>query len=114
MIARILLEREVARIGELSERLHVRPSSASKMIQLLKGAGLVESEKYGYVSLTKKGREEGDYLLYRHKVVHRFLCVLNHTENELEQVEKIEHFLSRETVRNLCALTKRLEKSRRQ
>ena len=114
MIARMLLERKVVRIGELSERLNVRPSSASKMIQQLKNAGMVESEKYGYVSLTAKGREEGEYLLYRHRVVQRFLCLLNRTDSALEEAEKIEHFLSRETVRNLYALTRKLEKSRRE
>ena len=113
MICRLLEERKVVRIGELAERLHVRPSSTSKMIQLLKSAGYVDSEKYGYILLTGKGREAGNYLLYRHRVLQRFLCALNHTEDELEQVEKIEHFLNRFTVENLNALTTRLETGER-
>ncbi|HPE16802.1 MAG TPA: iron dependent repressor, metal binding and dimerization domain protein [Oscillospiraceae bacterium] len=113
MICRLLGQKEVVRIGELAERLHVRPSSTSKMIGLLKSAGYVDSEKYGYILLTEKGREAGNYLLYRHEVLRRFLCALNHTEDELEQVEKIEHFLDRSTVENLSALTARLERGDR-
>ena len=48
--------------------------------------------------------------MYRHEVLHRFLCLLNHTDNELEQVEKLEHFLEKRTVENLESLVRRLEK----
>lgn len=113
MIYRLLQHREVVRIGELAGNLHVKPSSTSKMIQLLKAAGYVNSEKYGYICLTEKGRQEGEYLLYRHLVLQRFLCMLNHTEDELEQVEKIEHFFNRPTIKNLHSLTKKLEKEDR-
>jgi Mn-dependent DtxR family transcriptional regulator len=113
MICRLLEHREVVRIGELAGKLHVRPSSATKMIQQLKAAGSVNSEKYGYICLTEKGRREGEYLLYRHRVLQRFLCLLNRSEDELEQVEKIEHFLNRVTVDNLDALADRLEKTER-
>lgn len=112
MISRLLQENKVVRIGELADKLHVKPSSASKMIRQLKEAGYVDFENYGYISLTEKGQAEGTYLLYRHKVLHCFLCVLNHTEDELEQVEKIEHFLNRTTIENLHALTVKLEKQR--
>lgn len=109
MISRLLKQCDVVRIGELAYTLHVKPSSASKMIQHLKAAGYVHFEKYGDISLTQRGLEHGEYLLYRHKVLHRFLCVLNHTQGELEQVEKIEHFLNRTTIENLNALTLKLE-----
>lgn len=104
MICRLLQENAVVRGGELAERLHVKPSSACKMIQQLNVAGYIHSEKYGYIILTEKGKIAGDYLLYRHDVLQRFLCLLNHSEDELEQVEKIEHFLAETTVRNLDAL----------
>lgn len=112
MISRLLRKNKVVRIGELAYELHVKPSSASKMIRQLKAAGYVEFENYGYISLTEKGQKAGDYLLYRHDVLYRFLCVLNHTEDELEQVEKIEHFLNRTTVENLHTLTVKLEKTK--
>lgn len=109
MICRLLRSSEVVRIGELAQMLNVKPSSASKMIQQLAAAGYVEFEKYSYIRLTERGRGEGEYLLYRHEIIHSFLCALNESETELEQVEKIEHFLNRKTVFNLAALTEKLK-----
>ena len=39
------------------------------------------------------------------RVLHDFLCLLNHTKDELEQVEKIEHFINKITIDNLERLT---------
>lgn len=94
------------RVGTLAASLHVRPSSASKMLGNLKDRGSVDFQKYGTILLTQKGREEGGYLLHRHQVLNDFFCALNGTENELEQVEKIEHFIDRQTVENLELLTR--------
>ena len=112
MICRLMKQSTVVRPGELAAKLHVRPSSASKMIQQLGLAGYIRAERYGYISLTEKGKEAGNYLLYRHGVLHRFLCALNQSEQEPEQVEKIEHFLNRTTIENLDRLTQRLESER--
>lgn len=101
MICRMRMTREFVRINELAKNLHVKPSSASKMVSNLKSLGLVSFEKYGYVIPTDKGQAIGDYLLYRHDIIHEFLCILNNTSCELEQVEKIEHFINRKTVENM-------------
>ncbi len=108
MICRLSDKKEV-HIRELSNALHVKPSSASKMVQNLKVAGYLFFPKYGSITLSEKGAQYGAYLLYRHQVLHRFLCLLNQTENELEQVEKIEHFLNEETITRLATLTEQLE-----
>lgn len=109
MIYRIASDGNPVHVGDLSRRLHVRPSSATKMMQQLGEGGYIQSEKYGMIFLTEKGCTEGRYLLDRHRIIHSFLCALNHTDNELEQAEKIEHFLNRQTVENLRKLTERLE-----
>ncbi|MBU3875778.1 MarR family transcriptional regulator [Faecalicatena sp. AGMB00832] len=111
MICRMLKQQDIVRIQELSERLHVKPSSASKMVNALKERGYLSFEKYGYLTVTPKGREAGNYLLYRHNVLHEFLCLLNDSENELEQVEKIEHFIDRRTIEHLQALLDELNSS---
>lgn len=101
MICRMLKKQDVVRINELADRLHVKPSSASKMVSNLKQLGLVSFEKYGYIKPTTKGFRVGEYLLYRHDVLNEFLCLINHSEDETEQVEKIEHFLDEKTIRNI-------------
>ena len=105
MTCRMLKNTDVVRISELAEKLHVKPSSASKMVSNLKEEGYIEFKKYGYIVATKEGAKLGKYLLHRHDVLHNFLCVLNNTDNELEQVEKIEHFISENTIDNLEKLT---------
>lgn len=107
MICRMLQESQYVRIHSLAEQLHVKPSSASKMVTLLKEKGYIEFEHYGYLTATKKGQETGDYLLYRHDILHRFLCRLNQSENELEQVEKVEHYFNKKTIENLEKLLQR-------
>ena len=76
-------------------------SSASKMLDNLRKAGYIDFKKYGSIMVTDKGYEEGRYLLHRHRVLQDFFCTLNHTEDELELVEKIEHFINHRTVENM-------------
>lgn len=108
MIARLSLSNEIVRVGDVSKMLHVKPSSATKMIQALTAHGYLKMAKYGFIFLTDKGRTEGNYLLYRHEIINRFLCVLNRSKNELEQAEKIEHFLNVRTIKNLDELTQKI------
>lgn len=112
MVCRLYKSSGSVRVSELSKMLNVKPSSVTKMVQQLKDLGYVNSEKYGQIDLTQLGLEEGEYLLYRHEVVNRFLRILNQSDNELEQVEKIEHFLNRKTVENLSRLTQWLQKQK--
>jgi len=104
MIYRIHASGEVVRISALAERLNVKPSSATKMVSNLKKQGLVSAEKYSYIRLTDSGSELGKYLVFRHDTLHHFLCYINQSENELEQVEKIEHFVDTQTVINIKRL----------
>lgn len=101
MIYRLHQEGPPVRIKELAARLHVKPSSASKMTGNLKEQGLVAFEKYGTVSLTEDGFRLGEYLLFRHQVLHHFFCYVNQSTDELEQVEKVEHFMEPKTVYNI-------------
>ena len=101
MVCRMEAEGYPVRVSLLAANLHVRPSSASKMLDNLKAAGYIDFRKYGSIMVTDKGHEAGRYLLHRHRVLHDFFCALNHTDCELEQVEKIEHFINRKTVENM-------------
>lgn len=101
MICRESRAEGYARINFLAQRLNVRPSSASKMVYQLRALGLVAFEKYGLIRPTEEGGKLGNYLLYRHDLLHRFFCWINGTEDELEQVEQVEHFIREETLRNL-------------
>lgn len=101
MIYRLYNKKENIRIKRLSESLHVKPSSASKMANILKDSGYIEFEKYSQITMTEKGKKMGEYLLNRHNILNQFFCCINQSENELTLVEKIEHFICKETVDNI-------------
>ena len=109
MICRHIQENGYIRMNFLADQLHVRPSSASKMVGKLRDMQFVIFEKYGLITLTDKGMAVGSYLLWRHEVLHRFFCFLNHSECELEQVEMVEHYMTKRTVDNIDQLLKSLE-----
>lgn len=103
MTCRLCREKGYARIGQLSEILHVRPSSASRMITRLSEMGLVDYDRYGIIQLTDSGRDLGEYLISRHEVVERLLTLIG-CDDPLEETELIEHSLYPATVKNLNAL----------
>jgi DtxR family Mn-dependent transcriptional regulator len=97
MVFRLCSVNGYARVGILSESLHVKPSSASKMIFKLANLGYLEYDRYEIILLTDKGREAGAYLLKRHDTVESFLRLIG-CVNPLEETELIEHSLSPSTV----------------
>ncbi|MPW25552.1 DtxR family transcriptional regulator [Alkalibaculum sp. M08DMB] len=103
MTYRICLKENYARVGKLSELLHVRPSSTSKMVFKLADQGFLKYERHEIILLTEKGREIGAYLLNRHDIVEQFLTLIS-SEIPIEETELIEHSLSPETIAHLNTL----------
>lgn len=101
MIYRECAERPFIRVNELAQRLNVKDSSATKMVQKLGSMGYVDYHKYGMVTLTEKGRELGAFLLSRHTLLEKFLSFIGCTKDALKQTELIEHNISPETLKNI-------------
>lgn len=98
MIYRI--KKRYLKVSEIAFYLNVKTSSASKMLDKLKDENLINREKYGLVSLTEKGYELGEYLLYRHNLLCTFLEKINN-KNNLYLVEQIEHFFDKNTISSI-------------
>jgi Mn-dependent DtxR family transcriptional regulator len=99
-IWRLSREKGYTRISELSGALHVQPPAATRMVQKLAEMKLIKYEKYGVLVLGEEGKRMGDFLLERHGVVDRFLKILGVTDTQrLEDTEKMEHTIGRETLR---------------
>ncbi len=109
MIYRLAREKGYTRIGDLATALNVQPPSASKMVQKLAEMGYLQFEKYGVIELSKKGREHGRYLLKRHETLERFLAIIGVKEQLLEETEKIEHYISPETIGKIMLLVEFME-----
>ncbi len=104
MIYRHSLGEGYIRVNTLSEKLSVKPSSATKMVQKLAGLGLLHYEKYGIILLTEKGREIGKFLLNRHNVIETFLKTIGVEDNILAETELIEHNISINTLKRIDTL----------
>lgn len=104
MIYRLASKKGYTRISDLSAALNVQPPSASKMVQKLADLAYVNYHKYGLIELSEPGRLLGEYLLYRHKTIEKFLHMMGVNEGILEETEKIEHNLSKETVNKISCL----------
>lgn len=107
MIYRETKEKAIT-IKHLSEKLNVKPSSTSKMINRLKEIELVNFKKYSTITLTKKGIKKGKYLMWRHKTLEQFFKKLNKNNYKLEQIEKIEHYIDHITLKNIENITKKI------
>jgi Mn-dependent DtxR family transcriptional regulator len=103
MVYRLCELSQYTRIGKLSEALHVRPSSASKMILKLSEKGFVDYDRYEIILPTEKGKNAGAYLLHRHQTIERLLHLIGSNEL-LKETELIEHVLSPGTVLRINTL----------
>ncbi|MDD3225435.1 MAG: transcriptional regulator MntR [Clostridium sp.] len=100
MVYRLSLNTGFTRIHELSHALNVQPPSATKMVQKLAELQLLKYEKYGILTLQQKGKTLGAELLNRHNIIENFLRILGVSEsNVLEETEKIEHTVSKQTTK---------------
>ena len=100
MTYRLCIESGYTRVGKLSELLHVKPPSASKMISKLTILGYLKYDRYEIIKLTDEGHKIGAYLLKRHETIEKFLTLIGSC-NSLEETELIEHYVSTSTISNL-------------
>lgn len=110
MIYRLSQNKGFTRVGDLSKALNVKPASITKMIKKLDELNLASYEKYGYVNLTDNGSDYGEYLLNRHNTIERFLKILGVSKCLLQETEKIEHVLSKETLDRIINFIEVVEK----
>jgi Mn-dependent DtxR family transcriptional regulator len=97
MIYRSCMEEEYVRINHLARQLNVRAPSASKIVQKLAKLGLINYEKYGIIQLTESGKDLGEFLLNRHRILETFLNKIGVKDAVLKDTEMVEHHISMET-----------------
>ncbi|MBF0715615.1 transcriptional regulator MntR [Gemelliphila palaticanis] len=94
-----------ARSADIAEKLNIYPSAVTKMLKKLDIEGYIVYEKYRGIALTKKGKNMGDYALRRHKILEDFLEIIGVKEHKIyEEVEGIEHHLSRDSINKIQLL----------
>lgn len=101
MISRMLQYNDFVKTNQLARNLNERPQASLKVLNNLKTLEYITMDKAGNIRLTNKGMVYGNYLLHRHEILNKFFSFINSSKNELEQVEKIEHFIDERTLKNI-------------
>ena len=98
-----------ARLTDLAENIGVSPATATKVVQRLQRAGLVQTRPYRSIFLTESGEAIAEASRSRHKAVHDFLRALGIDEMTAEaDAEGIEPHVSEQTLAAFIRLTERL------
>jgi Mn-dependent DtxR family transcriptional regulator len=99
VILELVEQKGYARSVDISEYLHVRPSSTTKMMQQLHRRGFLVYERYRGITLTEKGRTLAESVRERHELIAGFLRLLGVDDDTAHaDTEGIEHHLHRKTV----------------
>lgn len=99
-----------ARLTDLAENMGVTHATASKVVQRLQKAGLVQSRPYRSIFLTEAGEKVAQTSRERHQIVHDFLRAIGVSEATADaDSEGMEHHCSDETLAILARMTERLK-----
>lgn len=100
LIADLIEAKGEARVVDLSQRFGVSHATVNKVIARLKKEGLVNSEPYRSLFLTKDGEKLAQACKERHIIVVEFLKSLGVSEKTAEMdAEGVEHHVSEETLK---------------
>jgi Mn-dependent DtxR family transcriptional regulator len=99
-----------ARVVDIAANLKISQASVTNMIQRMDTDGLVIYERYRGVVLTEEGRRVGEEIARRHEVLTRVLAGFGlDAETVHQDVEGMEHHISRATLEVLTLLMEELE-----
>ena len=102
------LDRDGKELGtnELANHLGISPATVSSMLKKLKEKEFIDYEKYGGISLLKKGEKEAFTVIRKHRLWETFLVEkMEFTWDEIHEVaEQLEHIKSKKLVDQLDKL----------
>lgn len=97
---------DAIRATDIAKHLKLSKSTVSERLQELAAQKLVNTQKYGAISLTKKGRAIAENLTRKHRLIEVFLIeVLGMKPSEVhEEAHALEHALSDKVAARLESL----------
>jgi len=99
-----------ARVVDIAGNLGISQASVTNMIQKLDTEGYVVYERYRGVVLTESGKKIGQEIAWRHAVLTRLLAGFGLDPKTVhDDVEGMEHHISRQTLDVLTLLMEELE-----
>lgn len=98
-ISELINRNGTCRIADLAERFGVSHVTVIRVIKRLEGEGLVTTEPYRPIELTKQGQLLAKKCQERHEIVYQFLLKLGVSESvAIVDAEGIEHHVSNQTL----------------
>jgi DtxR family transcriptional regulator, manganese transport regulator len=90
------------RVVDLAQHFGVSHVTVTKIISRLQRDGLVDTQKYGPIALTDRGKQLAAKSRRRHQIVYDFLLAIGVSEaNAAIDAEGIEHHVGSETLQKL-------------
>lgn len=113
-IGMLVRQNKIARVKDISKILDVKNSSVNIALNVLADKGLVIHEKYGYVELTKEGKEIADDIQHKEDILMKFFTNILGVEEKiaLKDACKIEHTISDETLAKLIYFIGKIDKKK--
>ena len=107
----ITKQKGYARAKDIVKEMNVSPSTVTEILQKLGREGFINYEKYGGVTLTRKGKEIVKNLERRHKILRDFFILLGIDRKVAdEDACKIEHIASDKTMEVLTKFVEFIQK----
>lgn len=95
-------------VTHIAKRLGLGKSTVSERMKELVKGGLVVADPYAQVELTKKGKDIGEKMTFKHRIIEVFLndVLLVHKDNVHKEAEKLEHAFSDDVIKRLAKFLK--------
>ncbi len=88
---------------DISGHFGLDPSTVTKSIAEMSSTGLIEYVPYRGARLTKKGKEYGEFLIRRHRIIELMLSHYGLTAMEAcAEASKLEGYVSKDVVDKIC------------
>jgi DtxR family Mn-dependent transcriptional regulator len=98
-IDKIIGKQGYAGTGDVAAELRIKPASVFEMLSRLQKQGLIVHEKYGSVTLTKKGQNIANVINKRHETFLKFLeIILVPHDIAIKDANILEHKLDYKTI----------------
>ncbi|PKL50381.1 MAG: metal-dependent transcriptional regulator [Planctomycetes bacterium HGW-Planctomycetes-1] len=106
-IYNLICRHKVARSKDIAESLGVSRASVTGALKLLNSKGLVDHQPYGFIGLTEKGRQQAQFVVYRHNVLETFFVNVLGVEKQIAEKAacKAEHALGQAVISKLLDFT---------
>jgi DtxR family Mn-dependent transcriptional regulator len=107
-IYQLEIKNKVARVSDIGRRLDVKKASVVAAVNFFKKNELISHERYGFITLTDRGRLIAEKILKRNQALYEFLSVVLKIDPERAKDEAcgMEHYISDDTAVRLKAFAK--------